>query len=125
MAPFQGESLSQERSVSYTRCLPGLEQGSADLLSDSRLTGRPAVELAGGREGGDTAGSNQTKGKGKAMQGLKGRDVQSGETGASESATSLRLGLVPGSRKDRISKLRTHTFEESSPVATIGPRHLE
>lgn len=60
VGPFQVESISQERSVSYTCRLPGLEQGLPDLLSESRLPGRPAVELTGGRE--DTAGSNWIKG---------------------------------------------------------------
>lgn len=51
--------------------------------------------------------------------------MESGETGRSGSTTSPRLGLVPGPGKDRISELRTCTFEESGPVTTTGPRHLE
>lgn len=75
VAHFKWRNQSGKVCLLHIAALPGLEQGLPDLLSESRLPGRPAVELTGGREDyrpqQEVTGSKVT-GQGKAVQGLNG-----------------------------------------------------
>lgn len=67
---------------------------------------------------------SKVTGQGKVMgRGLSGRGVQEQRSRNIWISNKPEARIGPG--KDRISELRTHTFEQSSPVVTTGHRHLE